>query len=204
MTPEDRKLQAEIDDHLRTNAADLESQGLSPVQAMRQARIAFGAVESIKEECRDQRLGNWLFDLGRDMHYAWRMLRRSPVLAATAVLSLGIGIGANTAIFTIIDCLMLRSLPVERPEELFAVKWEAKKHPDDAVLRFANGSSDDQSGLMVANFFSLRSYEALRSQMQVAGFQEPRRVSAGATRFRQLFQPARRERLPRSFAAALR
>ncbi len=112
MTPDERKLQAEMDDHLRSHAADLESQGLSPAEAMRQARIAFGSVEAIKEECREQRPGNWLFDLGRDMHYAWRMLRRSPVLAATAVRSLGLGIGANTAIFTLIDCLMLRSLPV--------------------------------------------------------------------------------------------
>ena len=176
MTPEDRKLQAEMDDHLRAHAADLEAQGLPPAEAMRQARIAFGSVESIKEECRDQRPGNWLFDLGRDMHYAWRMLRRSPVLAATAVLSLGLGIGANTAIFTIIDCLMLRSLPVERPEELFAVKWQSKKHPDDAVIRSANGSSQGKD-LMVANFFSVASYDAIRAKIQVAGFLEPSSAS---------------------------
>lgn len=177
MTPDERKLQAEMDDHLRSHAADLESQGLSPAEAMRQARIAFGSVEAIKEECREQRPGNWLFDLGRDMHYAWRMLRRSPVLAATAVLSLGLGIGANTAIFTLIDCLMLRSLPVERPGELFAVKWQSKKHPDDAVLRFSNGSSSGDKDGNVANYFSLASYGALRGKMQVAGFLEANAAS---------------------------
>lgn len=169
MNPKDQELNAELDHHLRALTADLEKKGHSPAEALRRARLAFGPLESIKDECRDERRGNWLFDLGRDMRHALRMLRRSPVLAAVAVLSLGLAIGANTAIFTLIDCLLLRSLPVEAPEQLQVVKWTSAKHPDDAVVKTMNGSVDDDHGY-VGDPFSYPAYLALRAQMPLAGY----------------------------------
>ena len=74
----------------------------------------------IKEDCRDVR-GRWLEDLGKDLRYAARTLRRSPGFLAVSVLSLALGIGANTAIFSLINAVMLRSLPVKDPERLVQI-----------------------------------------------------------------------------------
>jgi macrolide transport system ATP-binding/permease protein len=184
MSKRDRELNAEIEHHLQALAAELERQGVAPAEAMRRARIEFGAIEAIKDECREERRGNWLLDLGRDMRQALRMLRRSPVLAAAAVLSLALGIGGNTAIFTLIDCLLLRALPVERPSELFAVKWRSVKNPEDAVVRMMNGSVDkarDGQGGVVGDPFSFRAFEALQRTMQVAGYLGAQPASVNAT-----------------------
>lgn len=151
-------------------AEELERTGLPPAEALRQARLEFGPIESLKEDCREQRRANWLFDLGRDMRQALRMMRRSPVLAAAAVLSLGLGIGGNTAIFTLIDSLLLRELPVARPSELYAVKWKAEKDPplrmiDGAVVKAPLGETG-----MIGNPFSFAAYVQIRDHMPVAGF----------------------------------
>jgi predicted permease len=103
--------------HLDKLTADYVREGLSPDEAARRARLEFGAIEQIKEDCRDVR-GRWLEDLGKDLQFALRGMRRSPGFTAVAVLSLALGIGANTAIFTLIDAVMLRSLPVRDPARL--------------------------------------------------------------------------------------
>ena len=92
--------------------------GLSRAEAVRRARLMFGGIEGIKEECRDARGVRWLEDLWMDLRYALRTLRRSPVFLAVAVLSLALGIGANSAIFSLIDAVMLRAMPVQEPERL--------------------------------------------------------------------------------------
>lgn len=94
------------------------ARGLSPEQARRAARMEFDGPEQVKEKVREVRIGTAIETTLRDIGYAWRVLRRSPVFTTVAILTLALGIGANTAIFTLINAVMLRMLPVEHPEQL--------------------------------------------------------------------------------------
>jgi predicted permease len=117
----ERAMEDEFQFHRARYAEDLERSGLPPEEARRRAYAEFGSVDARKEECRSM-LGLRLLDeLRVDVRYAWRLLRRSPAFAIIAVLSLGLGIGANTAIFTLLDTVMLKSLPVNDPGRLFFV-----------------------------------------------------------------------------------
>lgn len=92
--------------------------GLTREEALRRARIDFGGHEQLREEVRDARGVNLIETIFRDIRYGLRILGRTPVISGIAVLSLALGIGANTAIFSLIDTVMLRMLPVQKPEEL--------------------------------------------------------------------------------------
>ena len=114
----DRELGEEVETHLEMRAAELRAQGLDPQAARQAARREFGAIDRMKEEYRDRRGLPSLEILAKDLHYGLRGLRRNPVFTLAAVLSLALGIGANTAIFSFINALMLRMLPVDRPSQL--------------------------------------------------------------------------------------
>jgi hypothetical protein len=121
-----RRQDADLDDdiaaHLDLLAREYEGHGLSAAEALAAARREFGGVQQTKEAYRDQRGLPLLDALGQDLRYGVRMLRRSPVFAATAVLSLALGIGANTAIFSLLNVVMFRRLPVHDPERLVIVR----------------------------------------------------------------------------------
>src|SRR5262245_14059536 len=104
----DRDLSREIDAHLALLEDTYEARGLSKEAARRAARLTFGNVDHVIEEHRDARSFPWIEDAARDAAHGLRLLGRSPVFAATAVLSLAIGIGANTAIFTVANALLFR------------------------------------------------------------------------------------------------
>ncbi len=112
------ELEKEMRDHLERQAFDYQRSGLTAEEAQRKARLIFGGVEQVREECRDARGTRWLESTFQDLRFALRMLRRSPGFAGVAIISLALGIGANTAIFSVIDALMLRTLPVKHPEQL--------------------------------------------------------------------------------------
>ena len=95
--------------------------GLTREEAIRRARLEFGGHEQLKEEIRDARGVSLLETLFQDIRYGLRILGRTPVITGVAILSLALGIGANTAIFSLIDTVMLRLLPVQKPEELVQV-----------------------------------------------------------------------------------
>jgi predicted permease len=115
-------LEQELDDemhfHIERQIADYIREGLSPEAARHRALREFGGAELAKEECRDQRSWRFAEQFWQDLHYAARVLRKSPGFTAAAIISLALGIGANTALFSIIDTLMLTPLPVSHPEQL--------------------------------------------------------------------------------------
>jgi predicted permease len=117
----EQELDEELRAHLELETEKHVAAGMSRSEAVRRARLALGGLEQVKEQCRDVRGTRWIDELARDLRYALRVLRRSPGFTTMAVVSLALGIGANTAIFTLIDAVMLRSLPVRSPDELVAV-----------------------------------------------------------------------------------
>ncbi len=124
----------ELDDELRFHRDMLEerhrAQGLDPAAARRAARLALGGDAQIGDAWRDQRSLAFLDALRQDVRYGFRVLRRTPGFTVAALLTLTLGIGANTAIFTVIDAVLLKPLPYADPERLVSV---ADREPDGSL-----------------------------------------------------------------------
>jgi putative ABC transport system permease protein len=116
-----KEITREMRFHLAERADDLVASGMAPDAAQREARRRFGSLAYQGERTRERDLFGWLDSLIGDVRYAFRALRTAPAFATVAILSLALGIGANTAVFSVINALVLRSLPVNHPEELVAV-----------------------------------------------------------------------------------
>jgi len=172
----DSELDRELSDHIERQVADFVRGGMTESDARRRARLAFGGDVQITEACRDARGTRWVEDIVQDIRYSIRILLRSPAFALVAILSLALGIGANTAIFSIVNSLLLRSLPVRAPEQLVIVEggswtnpiWEqirdhhaglfggAAAWGEDRFDLASGGVSDSVDGLWTSgNFFDV-------------------------------------------------
>jgi predicted permease len=121
-----REMDAEVDDelrdHLEREAEKYQRAGVDPHEAMRRARLALGGSEQVKQQCRESRGTKFIEDLLQDLRYAMRSFAKTPGLTVLIVLSLAIGIGANTAIFSVTNTLLLKPLPYPHPDRL-AILW---------------------------------------------------------------------------------
>lgn len=162
----ERELADEIEAHLRMQTEDNLKRGLSREQARREAVLKFGGVESAKESYRDQRGLPLVETLARDVRYAVRSMRKNPGFATVAVLSLALGIGATTAIFSIVNSTLLRPLPYRDPSRLVTVSLDgAITAPLSESFR-REARSMEQAALFV------------NVSLNLAGNGEPERVPA--------------------------
>jgi predicted permease len=118
-----RGLDRELEYHIDRRTADLIARGLPEKEASRLASMELGGVTQVQEEVRDVWLTRWLRDFLYDLRFSARSFRRSPSFTITAVLSLALGIGATTAIYSLVDQVLLHALPVRQPEQLVLIDW---------------------------------------------------------------------------------
>jgi predicted permease len=150
----DRELADELESHLQLHIEDNLRSGMTPVEARRQALIKLGGVEQTKDIYRDCRGIPLVESLIQDVRYGLRVLAKSPGFTAIAVLTLALGIGANTAIITLIDGLLLKRLPIREPDRLVAFS--------DPAMR-----DDDFTGYSYPEFVELRDHNSVLSGLAV-------------------------------------
>src|SRR5438874_1362726 len=157
------ELQEEIQFHLDEEAEEREASGLPAAEAQRVARRELGNVARVQEDTRDAWGWTLLEQLLQDLRYAGRTMAANKTFTALAIVSLALGIGANTAIFSFMDSILLRSLPVSDPKSLVLLNWHNKVYSRGTVVRGASGTIyDDPKTGSTAGIFPFPAFELLR------------------------------------------
>jgi len=129
-----RRLESDLDRelqyHIDRRVTDLIHSGLSESEARRRAVLELGGMTQVREKVHDIWLNGWLRDFAYDLRFSARSFLRSPSFTATAVLSLALGIGATTAIYSLLDQVVLRPLPVDHPERLVLIDWNGEQRAE--------------------------------------------------------------------------
>ena len=163
----EQELREEFEYHLEGKIDYFTSQGMPAAEARNQAIRAMHGMEQQKEKCREARGVSWIEDLIADLRYALRTFRKHPSLALVITISLALGIGANTAIFSLINAVSLKMLPVHEPERLMLVNWSAKDWPHTFVDNLEGNGGKDSAGIMASTSFSANDYAEFKKQNDV-------------------------------------
>jgi hypothetical protein len=158
-------MEAELADHLDRLTADLTRAGHSPKEAARRARVALGPALKTKEDMRESLGLRWWDELGADLRFAVRILRKSPIFTAIAAVSLALAIGANTAIFSLTKSLLYDRLGVPHAEQLRLLQWIGDDH--NAVHSMWGDFDPAPGGGMLGDIFSYPVYQQLRDHNHV-------------------------------------
>jgi predicted permease len=164
---QDRELNEELQAHLEFLVEEKRRQGMTEEEARRAARLHFGGIAQTEESYREGRGLHFLETFLQDLRYALRMLRRSPGFAAVVVVSLALGIGANTAIFSAIDAVMLRMLPVEEPQQLVMLQWHASNWPEKYVDDLEGSSFGNEKDGQSSYSFTYAQYQQFKNRNHV-------------------------------------
>jgi predicted permease len=177
-----RSLDSELRFHIEMRARDLEQSGRSPDEALREAKVRFGNVTLQTERTREATTMVWLESIFHDLRYALRMMRRTPLVTAIAVLSLALGIGANTAIFTVLDAILLRSLPVKDARRVVVLSWVSPADVSMKLMRNLSTYTSSEPNTVSSPSFSYPLYEQLRQHASTtAGLFAFADIQAGVT-----------------------
>ena len=160
----EEELRDELQFHLDEEAEERQAEGLPGDQARHAARRDMGSIALVQEETRAVWTWTYLEQLAQDCRYAFRTMAANKTFSLLAILSLALGIGANTAIYSFMDSLLLRSLPVNDPESLAVLNWGANPTGRDFVMRAMSGSTwEDRKWKEVSGIFPFPAFELIRS-----------------------------------------
>ena len=178
----DRSMDEEIRLHIAERAEELQRQGVPASEALRRARLEFGGMEKYKEQCRETRRFHLLHDFVDDLRYGMRSLRKAPAFSIVAILTLALGIGANSAIFSVIHSALLKPLPVADASKLRMVDWSVLDWQWPESFDMTGHMDRDSAGRVVYDSFSLPAFEDFRSHSRLFStlfaFSPPRGANA--------------------------
>jgi predicted permease len=161
----DRELDDEMSFHLEMKARSKMADGIQPDTAQLAAKKQFGNETRLKERSREVWGFRWVEMTIKDLQYSLRMIRKTPVFSAVVILSLALAIGANTAIFSLINAVLIKTLPVKSPDELVLFEWSTAPH-GVSVRQSGNGRYDKKTGIGYGSSLSSKIFEQMQEQNQ--------------------------------------